>query len=77
MTEQDLRNRFATRLKILRTINNITQDDLAQQLNVSKRMVAYYETGKATPSLKVMCKLGEVFNTDPGIFFANEATIRI
>ncbi len=50
-------------LKNLRTINKLTQEDLADSLNVTRQTIAKWEKGEAVPdifTLKKMCEMYQV-----------------
>ena len=53
-----------TGLKIaeLRTKANITQEELAEQLFISRELVSKWETGKSKPDYKMLLKLAELFS---------------
>ena len=46
----------------LRKSKNITQIKLAEQLGVSNRTVSAWETGIATPKIKMIKKIAELLN---------------
>ena len=50
-------------LKELRQKENISQDDLASILKVSRQTINSIETGKFDPSLKLVLKMTKHFNT--------------
>ncbi len=50
-------------LKELRQKENISQDDLASILKVSRQTINSIETGKFDPSLKLVIKMTKHFNT--------------
>ena len=50
-------------LKELRQKDNISQDDLASILKVSRQTINSIETGKFDPSLKLVMKMTKHFNT--------------
>lgn len=54
---------FGEKLKMLRTGQNLTQQQLASRLGVQKSVVSYYESGERTPSTDVLVKLARVFHT--------------
>ncbi|WP_107612635.1 helix-turn-helix transcriptional regulator [Clostridioides difficile] len=63
----------AEKLSDLRIRNNLTQRDLAKQLNIGNSTIAMYETGERTPSLKRAIKIAKFFNTTvEKIIFAND-----
>ena len=49
-------------LKELRQKENISQDDLASILKVSRQTINSIETGKFDPSLKLLMKMTKHFN---------------
>jgi putative transcriptional regulator len=49
------------RLKVLRAERDWTQEDLAQQLAVSRQTVNAIETGKYDPSLPLAFKIARLF----------------
>ncbi len=49
-------------LKELRQNDNISQDDLASILKVSRQTINSIETGKFDPSLKLVMKMTKYFN---------------
>ncbi len=50
------------RIKKLREENDITQEDLAQKLEMSKGIISLYEKEIRKPSLEVLIKLSEIFD---------------
>ena len=49
------------RLKILRAARNWSQQDLAEQLGVSRQSVNAIETGKYDPSLPLAFRIADLF----------------
>lgn len=49
------------RLKIERAIKNLTQDDLAKLIGVSRQTVNSIETGRYIPSTVLSLKISEIF----------------
>ena len=48
-------------LKILRKKNNLTQEDLADSLAVSRQAVCMWERGERTPKISVLTKIAKTF----------------
>ncbi len=46
----------------LRTQHNLSQGDLANELNVSRQSISKWENGNSTPDLEKIVKLAEIFN---------------
>lgn len=57
--------RVGKNIKILRTAQNMTQDDLAGLLFVSRQTVSNYETGKSNPDIDTLVRIAEALKTDP------------
>lgn len=53
---------FKERLKQYRLDNNLTQDDLAKQLFVSRQAISKYETGRSYPNLETMQDIAKLLN---------------
>ena len=51
------------RFKELRIKRNITQVDLAKQINVKQETISAYESGKALPSADALVKIADYLNT--------------
>ena len=54
---------FGENLKMLRTGQNLTQQQLATRLGVAKSVVSYYESGDRFPSYDVLVKIAYTFHT--------------
>ncbi len=52
---------FGERLRQLRRARGMTQQELAQKLNMTKASVSAYETSGKYPSVEVLRKLAELF----------------
>lgn len=50
------------RLKRFREASGLTQQQVADVLNLDRSTYAYYETGKTTPDIKSVSKLIKIFN---------------
>ncbi|OSA92541.1 UNVERIFIED_ORG: transcriptional regulator [Clostridium botulinum] len=50
------------KIKFLRNEQGITQDQLADYINVSRQSVWGYENNSVEPSLNVLVKIADVFN---------------
>lgn len=53
---------FGERLRLLRKRANLSQEQLASRLSVTKSVVSSYETGMRMPSYSVLGKIARVFN---------------
>ena len=50
------------RIKYLRENLQLSQEELAEKLNLSKGIISLYEQEKRKPSLEILIKLSEFFN---------------
>ncbi|MEN8248532.1 MAG: helix-turn-helix transcriptional regulator [Bacteroidota bacterium] len=51
------------RIKELRAQHNLTQNDLAQKVNVRRETIVFLEKGKYNPSLKLAYDVSRVLNS--------------
>ena len=49
-------------LKMLRELNNLTQRQVAEILNIDRSTYSYYELGKTRPDIYMITKLARVYN---------------
>lgn len=61
-------------LKVLRAIKNISQEDLAKQIEVSRQTINAMEKGKYVPSTVLALKLALFFEKPVEDIFTLEAT---
>ena len=52
-------------IRDLRTKQNMTQDELAEKLFVTRQTVSNYETGRSRPDVEMLTNIAEALNTDP------------
>lgn len=50
------------RLREMREKYNITQEDVAERLEITSAAISSYERGERTPSLQVILKLSYIYN---------------
>lgn len=53
---------FKEKLKYLRKINNMSQEELAEKLTVSRQTVSRWETGDSMPDAEMLIHLSDVFS---------------
>lgn len=56
-------NKFSERLRELRAESGLTRAELAEKLNVSVRLIAYWENGQRECSFDMLIKIASVFST--------------
>jgi putative transcriptional regulator len=59
-------------LKVLRAIKNISQEDLAKQIDVSRQTINAMEKGKYVPSTLLALKLARFFESSVEEIFSLE-----
>lgn len=52
-----------TRIKELRELNGLTQQVLADRVNVTRQTILFMEKGKYNPSLRLAWKIAQIFET--------------
>lgn len=68
---------FSSKLKQLRLEKCLTQEQLANQLFVSRTLITKYETGKVIPSKDNLEKIAKYFNVDISLLFNNDDTLEL
>ena len=53
---------FCKRLIHLRTINDLTQKELADILNIERSTLSSYETGRRYPTISVLIRIADTFD---------------
>lgn len=53
---------FGDRLRKLRKQQDLTQEQVAKNLNIVRSTYAYYETGKTSPDFNTVVRLARLFN---------------
>lgn len=54
--------KFGKNLQVLRKMTNMTQEDLAEKMNVSRQTISKWELGEALPEVEKLVELCDVFN---------------
>jgi transcriptional regulator with XRE-family HTH domain len=58
-----MKTALSINLKQLRVQNKLTQQQVADKVNVSQRAYGFYETGDREPNIQTLTKLAELYNT--------------
>ncbi len=61
---------FNEHLKRIRKVNRITQQELADYLNISVQSVSKWEKGTALPTIEFLPKIAEFYNCSVNVFFS-------
>ena len=57
-----MKNMFSKRLFEMRSENKLSREELATQLNVSTRLVCYWERGERECSFDMLLKIAEILD---------------
>ena len=60
---------FGKRIKELRKLNNLTQEQLAEKLGVFQKQIGNIETGTTFTTMANLVKLAEIFNVEVSDLF--------
>lgn len=52
---------FGNNLIQLRKLHQMTQEELAERIGVTRQAIGKWESGETTPDLKLACRLAEIF----------------
>ncbi len=67
---------FGKRLKELRLAKGLTQQELGEQINVTKVSICCYEKGTRTPTVDTLIDLSNVFNVDYSYFLGGDSFVK-
>ena len=57
-----MKNKFSEQLNGLRIENNLSRAQLAEQLNVSVRLISYWENGQRECDFNMLIKIADLFS---------------
>lgn len=63
---------ISKRLKELREIHNLTQEELAKGLNVSRTTISNYENGSRSPDIEMINNIADFYNITINSIFSDE-----
>lgn len=66
-------NVLANNLRLLRRGKGITQDELADKLNVTRQTISSWETGRSEPDVETMLLLAQILDTDVSQLLGEES----
>ena len=62
---------IGNRIKTLRTLNGLTQNELAEKLNISTQAISKWESGRALPSVEFLPNIADVFECSIDTLFSD------
>ena len=69
MDAQKLKANFGRRLRSLRKLRDLTQQELAEEVALSVEYVSRIERGRSSPSFSVIGKLAQALEVEPSSLF--------
>ncbi len=63
MEDKEFLKRTGLKIKILRTLKNLSQDDISNKLNIDKSYYSKVERGLTNPTLLYLKNIAEVLGT--------------
>ena len=67
---------LSKKLKMLRESHNITQDELASKLKLSRSAITNYESGIRTPDVTILNELCKLYNITLDSLFDEETEVK-
>ena len=68
---------FNEKLKMLRKENELTQEHLAEKLNVSRQAITKWESGDGTPDIENLKQISILFNTTIDELVKEDKTVKV
>lgn len=65
----DLKKLLGKKIQLIRKSRNLTQEKLAELIDIETPSLSYLETGKYSPSIETLQKLSEVLKVQPWEFY--------
>lgn len=65
----DLKKLLGKKIQVIRKSKNLTQEKLAELIDIETPSLSYLETGKYSPSIETLQKLSEVLKVAPWEFY--------
>jgi len=71
-------NNIGRNIKRLRENANMTQEAMAEQLNVTRQAISNWETGKTQPDIEMLHKIAALFQTDINeVIYGEKQPVRV
>ena len=76
-SQNDVHINFAKNIKYFRSLNKISQEELADMMNISRQAISKWELGKSEPEIDHLCELSHIFNIEADVLLGNYMRNRI
>ena len=67
--------KIGNRIKEIRQIRKLSQDDLGKLIGVSKQAISMYERGERSPDIDTLTKIAEVLNVDINTIIGKKSAV--
>lgn len=65
------------RLRHLRKASGLTQEQVAQQVGLTRQALSSYEAGRTRPDIETLMKLAEIYGTDlDGVLYGDHQLLK-
>ena len=72
MKGSEIYRNVSEKLKLLRTLTGVSQQQVADVIHVNRSTYSYYELGANKPPLDVLCALAEYYDVNLGFLTGTE-----
>ena len=76
MTEKDIRENLSRNIKTFRTIQNISQADLAERAEISIPFLSQIECGNKFPSPTILARISDALEVKVSDLFSDKESIK-
>ncbi|WP_053184544.1 helix-turn-helix domain-containing protein [Pseudomonas thivervalensis] len=73
---EQIRLQLAENIRLIRRVKNLSQEQLALMAEVDRTYVSQIERGVGNPSLRVLCKLANIFEITTDQLLVDSDTLR-
>ncbi len=67
---ETIQNIVGANIRYYRRLNNLTQEELAERVDVSSPYIGYLERGQKSPSLELLIRLAAALNIEPALLLS-------
>lgn len=64
MNEKEFLRKFATKIRILRIANNLSQEQLAELINMERAYISRVENNKTYPNVPILKQIADALNVE-------------
>ena len=68
---ENIQNIVGVNIRYYRRLNNLTQEELAERVDVSSPYIGYLERGQKSPSLELLIRIASALNIEPALLLTS------